>query len=87
MGNRLAPEIFRYLILDAGYSEKSDIFDFGHVIRGMVYGNNPITTSVEWPVPPPLDVIVKACTHHLPPNRTSLEELQSLVDNIVVADP
>lgn len=56
-GNRLAPEVSRQPVLEAGWTEKSDIYDLGHVIKGMVYGNTPITTLVEWHVPPPLDVI------------------------------
>ncbi|KAI9861046.1 MAG: hypothetical protein M1813_005475 [Trichoglossum hirsutum] len=85
-GNRLAPEVSRQPILDAGWTEKSDIYDLGHMIKGMVYGNAPITNLVEWPVPPPLSGIVEACTRELPHERPSLEELCIMVDGINVAD-
>ena len=57
-GNRLAPEISRQPILNAGWIEKSYIYDLGYVIKGMIYGNSPITNLVEWRVPTPLDAIV-----------------------------
>ncbi|KAI2463227.1 kinase-like domain-containing protein [Annulohypoxylon bovei var. microspora] len=81
-GNRLAPEVSRQPVLDAGWTEKSDIYDLGHVIKGIVYGNAPITNLVEWPVPPPLNGIVEACTRELPHERPSLEELFIMVDGI-----
>ncbi|KAI9726556.1 MAG: hypothetical protein M1834_008998 [Cirrosporium novae-zelandiae] len=85
-GNRLAPEISHQPVLNAGWTEKSDIYDLGHVIKGIVYGNAPITNLVEWPVPPPLDAIVKACIRDSPQERPSLEELEMMVGGIKVAD-
>lgn len=61
-GNRLAPEILKQPILDAGWTAKSDIYDLGMTIKGMIYGNAPITSLVDWNVPPALDAIVAACT-------------------------
>jgi serine/threonine protein kinase len=46
-GNRDAPEVSRRPILDAGWTEKSDIYDLGNVIKNTVYGNVPITKVVE----------------------------------------
>lgn len=66
--------------------KKSDIYDLGHVIKGVVYGNAPITNLVEWPVLPPLSSIVEACTRESPYERPSLEELYIMVDGIDVAD-
>jgi Protein kinase domain len=80
-GNRLAPEVSREPVLDAGWTEKSDIYDLGYVIKGMIYGNTPITNLLEWPVPPPLDTIVEACTCDVPGERPSLDELYAMVDN------
>jgi hypothetical protein len=56
------------------------------VIKGFVYGNAPITPVVEWPVPPPLDAIVEACTRESAHARPTLEELFAMVDGITVAD-
>lgn len=81
-GNRLAPEIARQPVLDAGWSQKSDIYDLGYLIKGMIYGNAPITNLVEWPVPHPLDAVVKACTNALPEKRPTLDELAAMMDKI-----
>lgn len=78
-GNRLAPEISRQPILNAGWTEKSDIYDLGYVIKGMIYGNAPM---VEWPIPPPLDAIVTSCTHISPKERPSLDELFAMVSKM-----
>ncbi|KAI4173799.1 MAG: hypothetical protein LQ343_002734 [Gyalolechia ehrenbergii] len=83
-GNRLAPEISRHPVLEAGWTEKSDIYDLGHVIKGLIYGNAPITNLVEWPVPPPFRGIVEACTREFPDDRPSLAELWVMVDRIQV---
>ncbi|KAK0656880.1 kinase-like domain-containing protein [Cercophora newfieldiana] len=83
-GNRLAPEVSREPILDAGWTEKSDIFDLGVTIKGMIYGNTPITNLVEWHVPAPLDGIVAACTSTQPKDRPTLETLYSMVESIQV---
>lgn len=81
-GNRLAPEFSREPVLDAGWTEKSDIYDLGYLIKGMIYGNVPITNAVEWPVPPPLDAVVEACIRNRPEERPSLDELYAMVDKI-----
>ena len=47
-GNRLAPEIAKHDTLDAGWTEKSDIYALGYLIKCMIYGNIPITNLVEW---------------------------------------
>ncbi|ESZ94317.1 hypothetical protein SBOR_5313 [Sclerotinia borealis F-4128] len=78
-GNRLAPEISKEPILNAGWSEKSDIYDLGYVIKGMIYGNTPITYLVEWDVPEPLKMVVDACTRMAPADRPSLMELYNMV--------
>jgi serine/threonine protein kinase len=83
-GNRLAPEVPRQPVLDAGWTEKSDIYDLGYVIKGMIYGNVPITNMLEWSVPHPLDTIVDACTRNTPEERPSLDELYAVVDKIEV---
>ena len=72
----------REQVSDAGWTEKSDIYDLGGVIKGMIYGNVPITHSVEWPVPPPLDAVVEACTRQRPEDRLSLDELYATVEQI-----
>lgn len=81
-GQRRAPEINRRDILDAGWSEKSDIFDIGSCIRCIVYANVPFTRQVEWPVPPPFDVVVEACMRQDPKQRPSLDELSHMVEQI-----
>ncbi|KAL9067681.1 MAG: hypothetical protein Q9157_006734 [Trypethelium eluteriae] len=78
-GNDLAPEIAREPSLDAGWNEKSDVYDLGFVIKGMVYGNVPITSVVQWDVPAPLDTIVQACTQSSPEDRPSLDTLYDMV--------
>ena len=83
--NRLAPEVSRQPVLDAGWTEKSDVYDLGHVIKEMIYGNAPITALVEWSVPPPFSWIVEACTRELPYKRPNLAELWIMVDRINVA--
>lgn len=85
-GIRRAPEISRQPILDAGWTEKSDIYDLANVIKGMIYGNAPITDYVEWPVPPPLDAIVEACTRDSPHDRPDLAELCTMVNGLNAAD-
>ncbi|KAH9893666.1 protein kinase-like domain-containing protein [Xylariomycetidae sp. FL2044] len=82
-GNRLAPEVSRLdTTLEAGWTQASDVFDVGMTIKGMVYGNTPITNLVEWKVPPPLDKIVEACTRALPEERPSLDEIRHMTENL-----
>ncbi|KXG50086.1 uncharacterized protein PGRI_060530 [Penicillium griseofulvum] len=83
-GNRLAPEVSREPVLDAGWTEKSDIYDLGYLIKGMVYGNVPITMAVEWSVPRPLAAIVEACTRNNPEERPSLDDLYAMVEKIEI---
>ncbi|KAL8825626.1 MAG: hypothetical protein Q9170_007721 [Blastenia crenularia] len=86
LGNRLAPELSRQPDLDdAGWTVKSDIYDLGQVIKGMLYGNAPITNLVEWPVPHPFYGVVGACTREMPDDRPNLAELRIMVDAIHVA--
>ncbi|CAI7640502.1 unnamed protein product [Penicillium bialowiezense] len=68
--------------LDSGWSEKSDIYDLGHLIEGMVYGNAPFTHAVEWPVPLPLSVVVEACKRDRPEERPSLDEIHAMVEKL-----
>lgn len=83
-GNRRAPELIRGSIADAGWTEKSDIYDLGYLIKGLIYGNAPITSQVQedWHVPPPLDEIVEACVRCSPDERPSLDELSAMVSKI-----
>ena len=83
-GMRSAPEIPLDGGLDNFWTEKTDIFDVGLCIKSFVYANHPITEQVEWPVPSPLDTIVKACTHTTPHQRPSLHELRAMVEKIEV---
>ena len=84
-GNRLAPEVSREPVLDSGWTEKSDIYDLGYLIKGMIYGNVPFTNAVKWHVPAPLAAVVEACTQSRPEERPSLDELYSMVDGIKVS--
>ena len=81
-GNRLAPEISRQPVLDAGWTANSDIYDLGYLIKGMIYGNTPITNSVQWDVPSPLDAVVKSCTCVSAEMRPNLEDLHIMVGKI-----
>lgn len=83
-GNRLAPEVSREPVLDAGWTEKSDIYDLGYLIKGMIYGNVPITMAVEWFAPPPLAAVVEACTRSKPEERPSLDDLYAMVEKIEI---
>ena len=85
-GNQQAPELSREPTLDAGWTEKSDIYDLGKLIKCMVYGNAPDTGAVEldWAIPSPLDSLVEACTRKVPEQRPSLDELYTMVDSIKV---
>lgn len=78
--------LFRQPVLDAVSTEKSDIYDLGQVIKGMRYGNAPMTNLVEWPVHPPLSGIVETCTRELPHERPNLEEQRIMVEGINAAD-
>ncbi|KAI9747583.1 MAG: hypothetical protein M1815_004074 [Lichina confinis] len=77
-----APELDHNRDLEAGWTEKSDIYDIGNCIKGFVYANNPITHEVEWPVPPPFDTVVEACMRTNPQERPTLDELSILVEGI-----
>nr|AFC75697.1 hypothetical protein [Epichloe amarillans] len=82
-GRRSAPEVaFNAGLEDSGWSPRSDIYDIGNCIKSMVYANNPITSFVEWPVPPPLQAIVEACTRPRPEERPTLADLRIMVGEI-----
>jgi hypothetical protein len=81
-GQHNAPEIPLEDTLDAGWTVKSDIYDVGVLIESMIYANCPLTAVVPWPVPPPFDRIVEACTCNAPEERPSLEELRAMVEAI-----
>jgi serine/threonine protein kinase len=83
-GQRGAPQIAREDRLDSGWMEKLDIFDIGTCIKCMIYANIPMTPFVEWPVPEPFDVIVKACMRPSPGSRPTLDELQAMVEAIKI---
>ncbi|KAK1579903.1 uncharacterized protein LY79DRAFT_592630 [Colletotrichum navitas] len=70
-----APEVSRDPNVVPEWTEKSDIYDLGDVIRHMVLGNAPITDRAEIPVPSPLNSIVEACTNPSPEKQPSLDEL------------
>ena len=76
----MAPEVSRLSTLQANWTKASDVYDLGVTIKGMVYGNAPITNLVEWKVPAPLDKIVEACTHVLSADRPSLDEIRNMVE-------
>jgi len=84
-GNRLAPEVSRLPTLEANWTKASDVYDLGVTIKGMVYGNAPITNLVEWKVPAPLDRIVEACTRVLPVDRPSLDELRNMRETLDIS--
>ncbi len=48
----------------------------------MVYANAPFTLQVEWPVPAPLDAVIKACTREVPEDRPTLDELRAMLEAI-----
>lgn len=79
---RKAPEISPRPILNAGWTEKLDIYDLGHIIKGMIYGNVPMTNQVEWYIPPPFDTIVAACTRDSPTEHPNLDDLYTMVSRI-----
>lgn len=84
-GNRLAPEVAHAGGLDdSGWTEKSDIYDIGHCIKGFVYANAPRTKQVEWLVPPPFDKVVKMCLRTMPEERPTLDELSEMVEAIAI---
>ena len=41
--NRLAPEVSHQPVLDAGCTQKSDIYDLGYLVKGIIHANAPIT--------------------------------------------
>ncbi|KAJ5833606.1 hypothetical protein N7474_001917 [Penicillium riverlandense] len=81
-GQRSAPEIVLEDTLDSHWTEKSDIYDIGVVIKCIIYANIPMTAEVEWPVPPPFDRIVEVCMRTDPAQRPELNELEAMVESI-----
>ncbi|KAJ5106746.1 hypothetical protein N7456_003421 [Penicillium angulare] len=84
-GNRLAPEVSKDFVLDAGWSEKSDLYDLGYLVKGMIYGNAPVTNAVQWNVPNALAAVVEACTRHEPGDRPGLDDVYAMVEKIEIA--
>lgn len=85
-GQRVAPEVaWEGSPEDSGWSERSDVYDVGGCVKGMVYANAPITPQVEWPVPDPLRQVVEACMQELPEARPTVGELREMVEAIEVA--
>ncbi|KAF4943500.1 hypothetical protein FGADI_13376 [Fusarium gaditjirri] len=84
-GNRLAPEVSRDYTLEANWTKASDIYDLGVTIKGMIYGNTPITNLVRWDVPSPLGKIVEACTRELPAERASLDDIRNMVEGLDIS--
>ena len=72
-------------MLDAGWTQKSDIYDLGYLIKGMIYANAPITDSVHRDVPSPVDAVVKSCTCVSAEERPNLDDLYNMVDNIEIS--
>ncbi|KAJ5339296.1 hypothetical protein N7452_006024 [Penicillium brevicompactum] len=83
-GNRLAPEVSCEPVLDAGWTTKSDIYDLGYLVKGMIYGNVPVTMAVEWPVPNSLAAAVEACTRNKPEERPCLDDLYAMLEKIEI---
>ncbi|KLU88763.1 hypothetical protein MAPG_07747 [Magnaporthiopsis poae ATCC 64411] len=84
-GQRVAPEVaWEGGPEDSGWSERSDVYDAGACIKGMVYANAPITPQVEWPVPEPLRREVEACMRESPEARPIVGELREMVEAIDV---
>ena len=83
--NRLAPGGSRHPhVLQAGWTEKSDVYNLGYVVKGMIYGNVPITYLVEWDVPLPLRAFVESCVRVSAQERPSLDELYAMMERIEV---
>ncbi|KAJ5159102.1 uncharacterized protein N7500_008753 [Penicillium coprophilum] len=78
-GRRSAPEIVLEDTLNSNWTEKSDIYDIGIVIKCIIYANIPMTSEVEWPIPPPFDRIVGACTRTNSAERPDLSELEAML--------
>jgi len=85
-GQHSAPEIACDDGTDSGWTKMSDIYDVGICIQCIIYANVPATTQVEWPVPPPFDTVVEACTRSVPEERPTVDELLRMVDGIIETD-
>ncbi|KAF2758901.1 kinase-like protein [Pseudovirgaria hyperparasitica] len=81
-GNWRAPEVSDGAGLDAGWTEMSDIYDLGSLIKDMIYGNVPLTLQVDWDAPTLLKPVVEACTRDSPSDRPSLSRLHDMVTGI-----
>lgn len=87
-GCRDPPEIcYKYTTKaeDAGWTMKSDIYDIGCFIKGLIYSDLPPTSQIqkEWVVPPPFDVIVEACSRPKPEDRPTLDEVAAMVEAVL----
>lgn len=69
---------------DLGWTTRSDIYDIGNCIKGMVSANAPLASQVQRPVPEQLQPIVEACMRKSPDNRPTLLELREMVGAIPV---
>lgn len=81
-GQRSAPEIPLEETLDSNWTEKSDIYDIGVIIKCIIYANIPVSYETEWTVPPPFDRIVDTCMRKNPTERPELRELEDMVNDI-----
>ncbi|KAK2765570.1 hypothetical protein FQN54_008424 [Arachnomyces sp. PD_36] len=80
--NTEAPEFPTAGPLPDEFTEKSDIYDIGDVIKYMVYCEPAITNVAQGKVPAPLQTIVEACQQVNPDLRPGLGSLQQMVENI-----
>jgi len=85
-GNRDAPEVDESSLTDVGWSERSDIYDFGNLIRHLLIGNYPLLPTVQWTIPEPFESIATACTADDPFKRPALDELATVFTSIVGSD-
>ena len=86
-GQRVAPEVaWEGGTDESGWSERSDVFEVGVCIKGMVYANAPITPQVEWPVPEPFRQVVEACMRESPEERPTVRELTEMMKAIDLGD-
>lgn len=86
-GMSLAPGLsHEYIKVDAGYTPKSDVYEFGHFMRCMCHGNNPYTNLVEWMLPEPLEEIASACMNESPDDRPTVDQLITMFEAIQAED-
>lgn len=82
-GNVKAPEIVQGAEhSESAWTEKSDVFDLGWCMRGLVYCNNPVISALKWPVPAPFEEILAACTCPNFDERPSLHDVRRMLEKI-----